>query len=146
MSVDASPFAATLQIGNIRSFGAYWDTQSPAWGQAQIPGSNVIQLDGGAIMQIGSLENFGSDAETISFNSSTLPSNISLQSDLIWRNRMSPNSVVARFPNEQAGSSIFTVGNSMLSPEPPRGFQLTNLPPNGNGKGLYQQPSMTSMQ
>ena len=137
--VNAStPVQVTGQVASMRTFGSRWITVYPA-PLVQYPGSSMLQLDSSAVLQIGSMENFGTDAATVSFNAPKQPSNLMVGSLFVHANQMSPNSLIARFPTARASiPSLLTIGMVPAIAGTVAGFHNTNTPPNGTGIGTYQ--------
>lgn len=127
---------------SIRSYGQKWDTVA-ADPVTMMPGSNVMQIDGTGVFQIGMIQNFGSDAETVNFTSTTYGSNVAVGSLYSILTRMSPNSVVARFPTTGSPLSLLSISIPLLTPDAPPGFADTNTSPNGSGQGTMQIGTMT---
>ena len=137
--VNAStPVQVTGQFASLRTFGAKWSTIYPA-PLVQHPGSSMVQLDSSAVLQIGSMENFGTDVATVSFNAPASPSNLLVGSLFVHADLMSPNSVIAKFPTDGASvPSLLTIGMAPAISGTVAGFHNTNTPPNGSGIGTYQ--------
>lgn len=127
---------------SIRSYGQKWDTIA-ADPVVMMPGSNVMQIDGTGVFQISMMQNFGSDGETINFTSTANGSNIAIGSLYGILTRMSPNSVVARFPTTGGPLSLLSISIPLLTPDHPSGFADTNTSPNGSGQGTMQVGTMT---
>ena len=133
-----TPVQVTGQIASMRTFGSKWITVHPA-PLVQYPGSSMLQLDSSAVLQIGSMENFGTDAATVSFNAPKQPSNLMVGSLFVHANQMSPNSFIAKFPTARTGiPSLLTIGTAPAIAGTAAGFHNTNTPPNGTGIGTYQ--------
>jgi len=138
-----SPVQVTGQFGSIRTFGPMWSTTYPA-SLVQYPGSSMLQLDSSAVLQIGSMENFGTDVATMSLNAPKQPSNLMIGSLFVHANMMSPHSFVARFPTVSATiPSLVTISMVPAIAGATAGFRNTNTGSNGPGIGVYQYGAAT---
>ena len=138
-----SPVQVTGQFGSIRTFGPMWSTTYPA-SLVQYPGSSMLQLDSSAVLQIGSMENFGTDVATMSLNAPKQPSNLMIGSLFVHANMMSPHSFVARFPTVSATiPSLVTISMAPAIAGATAGFRNTNTGSNGPGIGVYQYGAAT---
>ncbi len=128
----------TGQFGSLRTFGSKWSTVHPT-SLVQYPGSSLLQLDSSAVLQIGSMENFGTDAATVTFNAPKRPSNVLVGSLFVHADHMSAGAFVVKFPTANATiPSLLTVGMTPAIAGTAAGFRNTNNRPNGSGIGTYQ--------
>lgn len=133
-----APVQVTGQFASIRTFGSKWNTTHPV-PLAQYPGSSMLQLDSSAVLQVGSMENFGTDVATVVFNAPKRPSNLMVGSLFVHADHMSAGSFVVKFPDASASiPSLLTLGMTPAIAGTAAGFRNTNNRPNGSGIGVYQ--------
>ena len=133
---DASSRQITGQIANLRSYSQAWTTVFGA-AVAMIPGSAAIESDASSILQIGNMENFGSDYATIN-GTVVQPSNITIASLKIYEDQMSANSQIVRFVTTGNTGSMISVSLPPILVGTVSGFTDTNTSPNGSGVGTFQ--------
>ena len=135
---------ATAQIGNLRSYAQVWNTVYGA-PVTMIPGSSVIEYDGYGVVQLGQMEDFGSDAAMISVVGSSGQTNTQIGSLYAVLTRMSANSSIVKFSTTATGSSVVNISmQPALTPDAPSGFTNTNAGANGSGKGQLSFPTPTA--
>lgn len=145
-ALDPASGQISMQIGNVRSYGQKWDTTYNA-AITQMPGSTVFQFDGSAVMQIGNVENFGSDHTSFKFNNGASPSNITVQSVKVFLDQMNPNTDLADFVPSGSGvlASLLNLATPPILAGTGSGFTLTNTGTNGTGSGYLQTPSFVQV-
>ncbi len=133
-----APVQVTGQFGSIRTFGSKWSTVHPI-PLVQYPGSSMLQLDSSAVLQVGSMENFGTDVATVVFNAPKRPSNLMVGSLFVHADHMSAGAFVVKFPVASGTiPSLLTLGMPPAIAGAPAGLRNTNNRPNGSGIGVYQ--------
>ena len=138
-----APVQVTGQFASIRTFGSKWSTTYPT-SLVQYPGSSMLQLDSSAVLQIGSMENFGTDVATVIFTAPKSPSNLMVGSLFVHADSMSSNSFIAKFPTTNASiPSLLTISMTPAIAGTVAGFRNSNTPPNGSGVGVYQYNTAT---
>ena len=140
---------ASMSIAEVRTFDQVWSTIY-GYTTTHNPNSTLLQLDGGAVLQIGQIENFGTDVATITEGNATSPSNVQIGSIYVHLNQMSGG---GSFPASTTGdtcrlvkfpTATGTVGALVTVSMPPllagtcTSYEATNTPPNGSGIGTLQ--------
>lgn len=132
-------YGVQVQVGQLRSFGQQWgktDAQVAAR-DGMLTGSDVIALLGpSAFIQVGNLENYGTDDTTVRMSSPT-PSTVQIGALYAILTRMSANSTLVVMTG-----GAHTVTLSMppaLTTDQPSGWTLAN----GNSPGTLSWPTVT---
>ncbi|NPD67312.1 hypothetical protein HN018_06955 [Lichenicola cladoniae] len=125
LHIATNAVSVQLQLNNIRSYGQKWSqiTGAPV---TMMPGSNVIQVDGAGVFQLGNFENYGSDASAIALTNPTSLSTIYIASVYAILTRQSANSNLVLFPSSGTGGSTVSIGNLIQTTDAPSGYALTN--------------------
>lgn len=115
-----------VQIGQLRTFGQAWGTTDTqvANRAGMLAGSDVIaMLGGGAVIQVGNLENYGTDDTTVRLTNAS-PANVQIGSAYIIGTRLSANATLTAMTG---GTHTVTIGMPpVITADTPSGWLLGN--------------------
>ncbi len=125
--VTEAASGAQVQVNQIRSFGQRWgaDMTAVTSRTGMLADGDVVSIHGpNTTLQIGSYEDFGSGAQSMTLTSPAGASNVQIGSMLVYRARSPANAVLVR----QAGSAHGVTINAppLLTPDAPAGWGIAN--------------------